>query len=87
LGKFIYDLGNRQWDMPELRRLLEEILPGNNSFEDFEMEHDFPSIGRKLMRLNARKITREDGKSHLILLAIEEIKRTRRGKEKEPPGP
>ena len=86
-GKFIYELGNRQWDTPELRRLLEEILPGNNSFEDFEIEHDFPSIGRKLMRLNARKITQEDGKSELILLAIEDLTGKPHGEEKETPGP
>ena len=73
-GKFIYDLGNRQWDIPALRRLLEEILPRNRSFEDFEMEHDFPSIGRKVMHLNARKIAREDGESDLILLAIGDIR-------------
>jgi two-component system CheB/CheR fusion protein len=55
-GQLLFDLGNRQWDIPELRRLLGEILPHNEKFEDFAVEHDFPDIGRKRMRLNARKI-------------------------------
>jgi PAS domain-containing protein len=45
-GQMIYDLGNRQWDIPDLRRLLSELLPGNEFFEDFEVEHDFPGSGR-----------------------------------------
>jgi hypothetical protein len=49
----IYDLGNRQWDIPKLRKLLEEILPQNTKFNDFEVEHHFETIGRKIMHLNA----------------------------------
>lgn len=55
-GVLIYDLGNRQWDIPKLRELLENILPQNTGFHDFEVEHDFETIGRKIMRLNARRI-------------------------------
>jgi hypothetical protein len=55
-GQFIYDLGNRQWDIPKLRHLLEEILPKTTSFDNFEIEHNFPHIGKKLMLLNARRI-------------------------------
>jgi len=53
-GRFLYDLGNRQWDIPRLRELLEKIIPERSVFEDFEVEHDFPYIGVKTMLLNAR---------------------------------
>jgi transcriptional regulator with GAF, ATPase, and Fis domain len=69
----IYDLGNRQWDIPKLRKLLENILPQNTSFHDFEVEHDFETIGRKIMRLNARRIYGESDQTELILLAIEDV--------------
>jgi PAS domain S-box-containing protein len=72
-GKYIYDLGNRQWDIPKLRELLENILPRATSFDNFEVEHDFPSIGKCTMLLNARQIPRSPGKSYIILLAIEDI--------------
>jgi len=68
----IYELGKGQWDIPELRRLLEEILPLNAVFNDFAVEHEFPSIGRKTMRLNARKIVSQEPNDQLILLAIED---------------
>jgi diguanylate cyclase (GGDEF)-like protein/PAS domain S-box-containing protein len=71
--QLIYNLGNRQWDIPGLRDLLENILPMNNAFEDFEVEHDFESIGRKTMLLNARKIYRETNHVEMILIAIEDI--------------
>ena len=71
-GCFVYDLGNRQWDIPKLRTLLEEVLPENHTFQDFEVEHDFSTIGRKVMLLNARRIRRPGNNSVLILLAIED---------------
>ena len=52
----IHELGNGQWDIPKLRELLEEIIPKNASFTDFQVEHDFPMIGHKIMLLNARRI-------------------------------
>ena len=55
-GMLIYDLGNRQWDIPKLRELLENILPQNSTFNDFEVEHNFETIGQKIMHLNARRI-------------------------------
>lgn len=67
-GKSIYDLGNRQWDIPGLRKLLEDILPSNSSFDGFRVEHDFEGIGRRAMRLNARRI--DTGDEELILLVI-----------------
>ena len=72
-GVLIYDLGNRQWDIPNLRKLLEDILPHNTNFHDFEVEHDFETIGRKIMHLNARRIYDQDNQTQLILLAIEDV--------------
>jgi PAS domain S-box-containing protein len=73
VGRLLYDLGNRHWDIPALRELLGEILPQNAAFEDFEVEHDFPDIGRRVMLLNARKLYREGNHAELILLAIEDV--------------
>ena len=82
--QLLYDLGNRQWDIPGLRELLEEILPSNSSFEGFEMEHAFPNIGRRIMVLNARRMFREGNKTQLILLAIEDVTdRVRAEQERE----
>ena len=72
-GQLLYDLGNRQWDIPALRQLLEEMLPKNTQVEDFLMEHEFPRIGRKRMLLNARQIVQVDRQTQWILLAIEDI--------------
>ena len=72
-GVLIYELGSRQWDIPRLRQLLEEILPQNTSFHDFEVEHDFTAIGSKIMHLNARRIHGEGNQTQLILLAIEDV--------------
>jgi len=73
IGQLIYDLGNRQWDIPKLRTLLEEILPKDNKFDDYEVEHEFSNIGPKIMLLNARRINQQTLGSQLILLAIEDI--------------
>lgn len=70
--QLLYELGNCQWDIPRLRELLEEILPMNTIFNDFEIEHTFPVIGEKSMLLNARRILRKE-KKMMILLAIEDI--------------
>ncbi|MFA5353450.1 MAG: HAMP domain-containing sensor histidine kinase [Thermodesulfovibrionales bacterium] len=73
VGSYIYELGSQQWDIPGLRLLLEKILPQNSQFNDFEVEHDFPSIGHKVMMLNARQIHDEVISKRMILLAIEDI--------------
>src|SRR3989339_37111 len=73
IGQLIYDLGNKQWDIPKLRELLETILPQKATFDNYEVEHDFASIGKRIMRLNARQIQRVLGKESIILLAIEDI--------------
>jgi formate hydrogenlyase transcriptional activator len=73
LGQLIYDLGNKQWNIPRLRDLLEETLPENTVYKDFEVEHDFETIGPKIMHLNARRICQESSLAPLILLAIEDV--------------
>jgi PAS domain S-box-containing protein len=72
-GVVIYDLGNRQWNIPRLRELLETILPQNTMFNDFEVEHTFEKIGLKIMHLNARRIYRQKNQTRFILLAIEDV--------------
>jgi two-component system CheB/CheR fusion protein len=69
-GIFIYDLGNGQWNIPDLRKLLEEILPQNKTFENYRVEHDFENIGRKVMLLNARELIRSDGKERMVFLSF-----------------
>jgi two-component system cell cycle sensor histidine kinase PleC len=73
VGQLIYDLGNKQWNIPKLRELLETILPQKTTFDNYEVEHDFSTIGRRIMLLNARQIERGMGKERIILLAIEDI--------------
>ncbi len=78
IGSFIYDLGNKQWDIPKLRELLEEVLPEKEAFDDFEVDHNFQDIGHKIMLLNARQIYRKDIGAKMILLAIEDITERKR---------
>jgi PAS domain S-box-containing protein len=82
-GQLFYDLGNhRQWDIPKLREFLEKILPDNTTFDDFEVQHDFPIIGHRTMLLNARRIYNEANRPALILLAIEDITERKEMEEK-----
>jgi PAS domain-containing protein len=69
----LYDLGNGQWDIPELRELLEKILPKQETFDDFKVEHDFPDIGPKKMLLNARALKSNGEQPSRVLLAIEDL--------------
>ena len=78
VGRFLYDLGNGQWDIPALRTLLEEAIPEEIAVHDFEVEHDFPAIGRRSMLLNARRFPPEGEHPNLILLAIEDVTERRR---------
>lgn len=73
LGQELYALGNNQWNIPRLKELLIKILPTNNPVVDFEVEHDFPHIGKKLMLLNAYRVELEGQFKDQILLAIEDI--------------
>ena len=74
-GRSLYDLGNGQWSIPDLRRLMEEVLPNHRRVDDFVVTHEFEQLGRRSMLLNARELIRsaEDGGSRSILLAIEDI--------------
>ncbi len=78
-GKLIYQLGDGQWDIPKLKKLLEEIIPKDSFFKDYEVDHEFPSIGRKIMVLNARQLfykseaTNIEPLPPLVLLAMEDV--------------
>jgi len=82
MGQLIYDLGNKQWNIPKLRELLETILPQKTTFVNYEVEHDFATIGRRVMLLNARQIQRVLGKERIILLTIEDITERKASDEK-----
>jgi PAS domain S-box-containing protein len=73
IGQLIYDLGKGQWRIPVLRSLLEDILPNDGELNDFLVDYDFPSIGRRTILLNARRLHGPNNKTQLILLAFEDI--------------
>jgi PAS domain S-box-containing protein len=83
LDRLVYEVGHGQWNVPRLRHLLEEILPHNDSFRDFEVTQEFPQIGRKTMLLNARKLRRRKDQEELILLAIEDVTALQEARECE----
>jgi PAS domain S-box-containing protein len=72
-GRLIYDLGDQQWKIPKLRMFLEDVLPRNSFFDDFEVTHDFPQVGRRTMLLSARRLELDDGAPQMVLLAIEDV--------------
>ena len=78
--RLIYELGNGQWDIPDLRTLTEDIVPKSSVFDDFELEHTFPVIGRRVMLLNARKL-RAGHHGELLVLAMEDVTQRRRSEE------
>jgi len=80
-GRLVYELGNGRWDIPRLRTLLEEILPNATTFRDFEVEHEFEGVGRKVMLLNARRLVQGEGRRQLILLVIEDVTERRAAEE------
>ncbi len=71
--EFIYELGDGQWDIPKLRHLLEDILPKNKSFDNFEVEHDFPGIGKRAMLLNACRFVMEANRTKLIIITFKDV--------------
>jgi len=73
IGQLIYQLGNGEWNIPELRKLLEEILPNHSTFDDYTVTHTFPHIGTRTMLLNARRLTGHHSKPGLIVLVIADI--------------
>ncbi|MBP1882497.1 PAS domain-containing sensor histidine kinase [Sinorhizobium mexicanum] len=84
IGQHFYELGNRQWDIPELRRLLEEVIPRSSAVVDFEVEHDFPSIGHRTMLVSAHRLFHPDNNSRTLLLSVvDATERLRREAEKD----
>jgi PAS domain S-box-containing protein len=81
-GRHIYELGDGQWNIPALRTLLEEILPERTQFDGFEVDHEFPRVGQRVILLNARQIVTEERSAPMILLAIEDISDRKRIEEK-----
>ena len=79
-GQLIYELGNGQWDIPDLRTLLEDIVPKSSVFDDFELDHTFPVIGRRVMLLNARKL-QAGHHGELLVLAMEDVTARKRAEE------
>ena len=71
--RLIYELGHGQWDIPRLRRRLENVLSRKSAFEDFKVTHDFPGVGRRVMVLNARSLAPRAAQPGLILLAMEDV--------------
>jgi two-component system CheB/CheR fusion protein len=82
VGQSFFRLGGGQWDNPRLRQALESVLPRDSSFDDIELDQDFPGVGRRAMLLNARRVIRPSGETQLILLAIEDVTAAR-----QPEGP
>ncbi len=80
-GVLVYNLGNRQWDIPGLRTLLEKILPEKSKFTDFEVTHTFSNIGERIMLLNAREVINKNNSEKLILLSIEDITERRKAED------
>ena len=76
-GELLYDLGNKQWNIPSLRELLEDIIQKNSHFHDFEVTHKFHDIGEKIMLLNAKLIVQKSHGAQLILLAIHDVTEVR----------
>jgi len=73
IGKNLYIMGDRQWDITSLRNLLEDILPKKADLKDFVVEDDFPNIGHKKIILNARQIYQKGKGTSMILLAMEDV--------------
>jgi PAS domain S-box-containing protein len=81
-GASLYEIEEGQWDIPALRSLLHEVVSQNRAFEGYEMRHDFPGLGTRLLQLNARKLYRSDAHTEMLLLAIEDVtERTQRETE------
>jgi PAS domain S-box-containing protein len=78
VGRKLYELGGGQWDIPELHSLIETIVTEHTPIEAFEVDRVFPSIGRKVMQLNARKVYRAGNDTKQLLVAIEDVTEQRR---------
>jgi signal transduction histidine kinase len=80
-GRPVHELGAGQWNIPPLRQLLDEVNATGQAFRDFEVDHDFPGLGRRAMLLNARRVYRDDDHAPMLLLAIEDVTETKKAQE------
>jgi two-component system CheB/CheR fusion protein len=80
-GELLYRIDSGQWDIPVLRDLLERVIPQDTTVEDFEVEHDFPNIGRRVMLLNARRMRKKTKNTPALLLAMEDVTERRRAEQ------
>jgi chemotaxis protein methyltransferase CheR len=76
-GRMLFELGDGQWNIPALRTVLEDIIPKHRTVEAYEVEHEFPTIGRRVMLLNARQVLDANGSGSALLLAIEDVTQRR----------
>jgi two-component sensor histidine kinase len=84
IGQHLYELGNRQWDIPELRHLLEDVIPKSTAVVDYEVQHQFPGVGQRTMLVSARRLFHPDNNSRTLLLSIvDATKRREREAEKD----
>ena len=81
-GRTVYELNDGQWDMPRLRSLLGDLLPVSVAVNDFEIDHTFPVLGRRVMQVNARRMGRAGDDEGLVLLAFEDITERKRAEER-----
>lgn len=77
IGQLIFNLDGRQWDIPKLRELLLRVIPDTMAVEDFEVEHDFPQLGHRIILINARRIRNADNTDGLCLVTVEDITQRR----------
>ncbi len=82
-GQLLHELGNGQWNVPALQHALGRVLPTGTPFDDLTVEHVFPAVGRKVLRLHARQLSQDDERSQLVLLSIEDVA----GRPHQQPGP
>jgi len=80
-GVFLYELGNRQWDIPDFRKQLKMVQTRDIPISNFEVSHNFPGIGTKSMLLNAQKFPMKEGNESMILLAVSDITARKRMEE------
>lgn len=80
MGRFLYDLGNRQWDIPELRELLRMVVDQGKRIQQYRVEHDFDSIGWRVMLVGADLMTSKEPGDSRILLALSDLTETERTK-------
>jgi two-component system, chemotaxis family, CheB/CheR fusion protein len=80
-GNFLYEIGGHQWDIPLIHQHLREIFPKNIPFEEFELDHTFPKLGRKVLIVKVHKLFYNEGKEVMILLAMDEITPRKKAEE------